>query len=476
MSGTDADRRSPMPAAASRYLMETWGCQMNEHDSEKMAGLLAAQGMVPARGEGEADVILLNTCAIREKAAEKVFTRLGQLRRLKLELPDLVIGVCGCVAQMEQEKIFRRAPHVDFVMGPRHLGSLARLVRDARHKRRQVALLDPCDRLVPEEPERALRSGRAKAYITVMEGCNKGCTFCVVPSTRGRESCRTPASILDEATSVVEEGFPEIELLGQNVNAYRSGSWNFTRLLSAVSQVPGLRRLRFTTSHPLHFRDSIPELMRVHPVICPHVHLPIQSGSNRILQGMRRGHTREEYLALIDRARRSVADLAFSTDVIVGFPGETEDDFRQTLEIIRKVRYHQMYAFVYSPRPGTPAAALEDGVPREEKSERLQRLLAVQEGIQREIGEGYVGSTQEVLVEGPSVRDPRMLTGRTVTNRIVNFAGPPSLTGKLVNARIVRATAVSLRGEMEPPVNSLTSTRAGDITLPRALQPGGDRP
>jgi tRNA-2-methylthio-N6-dimethylallyladenosine synthase len=455
--------------------METWGCQMNEHDSEKMAGLLAAQGMVPASAEREADVILLNTCAIREKAAEKVFTRLGQLRRLKLELPELVIGVCGCVAQMEQERIFRRAPHVDFVMGPRHLGSLARLVRDARHKRRQVAVLDLRDRLAPEEPERALRSGRAKAYITVMEGCNKGCTFCVVPSTRGRESCRTPESILDEAAIVVEEGFPEIELLGQNVNAYRSGSWDFTRLLSAVSQVAGLHRLRFTTSHPLHFKNSIHELMRVRPALCPHVHLPIQSGSNRVLQAMRRGHTREEYIARIDRARRSVPGLAFSTDVIVGFPGETEGDFQQTLEIIRVVRFHQMYAFVYSPRPETPAASLEDGVPRDEKSERLQRLLAVQERIQREIGEGYVGRTEEVLVQGPSVRNPKMLTGRTVTNKIVNFAGAPALTGKLVDVRIVGATANSLRGEMERPVNSLTSTRADDITSPRLLAPGGDR-
>ncbi|HZE89442.1 MAG TPA: tRNA (N6-isopentenyl adenosine(37)-C2)-methylthiotransferase MiaB, partial [Verrucomicrobiae bacterium] len=361
-----------MTSPPMRYRIETWGCQMNEHDSERMAGILTSQGMTPAGHEAEADVILLNTCAIREKASQKVFGRLGVLRSAKIRRPDLVIGVCGCVAQLEQREIFRRAPHVDFVMGPRAVASLRRLVEESRTRRHQLAVSDPRDQLVPEAGEIALRSSRTRAFVTVMEGCNKTCTFCVVPMTRGREACRTPGSILEEASRAVAEGFPEIELLGQNVNAYRSGGADFAELLGLVGEIPGLRRLRFTTSHPLHFRQGIADRMAENPVICPFLHLPVQSGADTVLERMRRGYTVESFRLKVECARARVPGLALSTDVIVGFPGETDAEFQSTLDLVRATRFDQIYAFVYSPRPGTPAAAYADDIPLTEKESRLR--------------------------------------------------------------------------------------------------------
>jgi tRNA-2-methylthio-N6-dimethylallyladenosine synthase len=436
---------------------------MNEHDSETMAGVLAEQGMRPASSEREADVILLNTCAIREKASQKVFARLGRLRPLKIRRPDLVVGVCGCVAQLEQREIFRRAPHVDFVMGPRNMASLPKLVQEARRKRHQLAVLDPRDRLIPETPVTALRSSRTRAYITVMEGCNTGCTFCVVPTTRGREVCRAPESILDEAERAAGVGFQEIELLGQNVNAYRRGGWDFTRLLGAVSIVPGLKRLRFTTSHPLHFKNSIADLMAARPVICSYLHLPVQSGSNAVLSRMRRGYTVEEYVAKISHARSRVRGLALSTDVIVGFPGETDEEFERTLDLVREVRFDLIYSFVYSPRPGTPASGFADDVGPERKGERLRRLQEIQSAIQASINAGYVGRVEEVLVEGPSALDPGVLASRTITSKIVNLAGPPEWTGRFLDVRILHASANSMRGEARGAALSLTSLRQRDI-------------
>lgn len=468
--------RSAPPARPLRYRVETWGCQMNEHDSEKMAGVLAAQGMRPAATEAEADVILLNTCAVREKASQKVFARLGVLRPMKIRKPGLVIGVCGCVAQMEQREIFRRAPHVDFVMGPRHLASLRRLVDDARSRRHQIEVFDPRDRLIPEAPEIALRSSRTRAYVTVMEGCNKSCTFCIVPVTRGREACRTPESILDEASRAVGEGYREIELLGQNVNAYRSGSWDFTRLLGAVSLVPGIRRLRFTTSHPLHFRNSIADLMGARPVICRYLHLPVQSGSNAVLDRMRRGYSREDYVAKVAYARAHVAGLALSTDIIVGFPGETGKEFGLTMDLVRDMRFDQIYSFVYSPRPGTPAADLVDDVTPEEKKERLRRLQELQSGIQSEIHADLVGRIEEVLVEGPSVLDPNVLAARTATGKVVIFEGPVEWTGRILDVRISRAGENSLRGEALEAAPSLTSLGQRDIYELSLLRDGGSAP
>jgi tRNA-2-methylthio-N6-dimethylallyladenosine synthase len=422
---------------------------MNEHDSERMAGVLEVQGMRPAGSESDADVILLNTCAVREKASEKVFARLGALRELKQRRPDLILGVCGCVAQLQQEAIFRRAGHVDFVMGPRHLGSLGRLVDQARARRRQVAVLDPRDRLLPEPPATALRASRVRALVTVMEGCNKACAFCVVPTTRGREACRPPQAVLDEAARLVEAGYLEVELLGQTVNAYRHGSWSFPRLLAAAAAIPGLRRLRYTTSHPLHFTRELARAMAESDVVCPHVHLPVQSGSDRVLARMRRGYTREDYLARVAEAREILPGLAVSTDVIVGFPGETEADFEATLDLLRGARFDQVYAFTYSPRPGTPAAGWSDDVPPREKDDRLQRLFAIQRELQRERNAAHVGRVEEVLAEGPSLTDPSLLSGRTRTGKVVNFSGPPAAAGRLVSVRIASATAHSLRGAVE---------------------------
>lgn len=457
---------SPGFDSPDRYRIETWGCQMNQHDSEKMAGILAAQGLIPAGSEADADVILLNTCAVREKAAEKVFARLGALRQLKARRSRLVLGVCGCVAQIEQEAIFRRAPHVDFVMGPRHVASLGRLVAEARSKRHQIAVLDPRDRLLPEDPAVALRTSRARAYVTVMEGCNKACTFCIVPATRGREACRPPGSILDESARAASEGYPEIELLGQTVNAWRHGAWDFTRLLGAVARTPDLTRLRFTTSHPLHFKTSIADLMAREPVLCPHVHLPVQSGSDEVLARMRRGYTRRDYVARVKAARERMPGLVFSTDIIVGFPGETEQEFAETLSLVQEVGFAQVYAFVYSPRPGTAALSLSDDTPPAVKKERLRRLLDLQSAIQQEVNSALVGGIEEVLVEGPSVLDPNELTGRTRSNKIVNFPGPPELTGTIVGVLVLRAAQNSLVGEIadSPPGVPLTSSLAGDIT------------
>ena len=377
------------------------------------------------------------------------------------------------MAQLEKERIFRRAPHVDFVMGPRHLASLARLVEEARLRRHAVAVFDPRDRVLPEDPGVALRSSPAKAYVTVMEGCNKPCTFCIVPLTRGPEAFRPPEAILEEVERAARDGVLEVELLGQTVNAYRAGGWDFTRLVAAVSRLPGLRRVRFTSSHPVHLKESLLRLMSATPVLCPSIHLPAQSGSNRILSAMRRGYTREEYLSLVASARSWVPGIAFSSDFIVGYPGETEAEFEETLSLIREAGFQQVYAFVFSPRPGTPAAQIEDDVPRRVKEERLQRLLGVQAAISLAINRSYVGRVEEVLVEGPSANDPEDLAGRTSTGRVVNFAADHDRIGTIVPLRISRAAPNSLRGELPSGAPPLTSPGGNDINANGSMRRGG---
>ncbi|MGH9867724.1 MAG: tRNA (N6-isopentenyl adenosine(37)-C2)-methylthiotransferase MiaB [Candidatus Polarisedimenticolia bacterium] len=429
------------------FHIETWGCQMNEHDSEKMAGALHAMGLTPASGAAEADVVLLNTCSVREKAAHKVFTRLGQLRLHKLARPHMVLGVCGCVAQQEQRRIFRRAPYVDLVMGPRRISSLPELIKASRARRHVLGALDPRDALAPED-EAVRRVSRTRAYVTVMEGCNKTCTFCIVPFTRGREAYRAPASILREARECIDQGLPEIQLLGQNVNAWRyrgEGPADFAGLLGATAMLPGLKRLRFTTSHPLHFRDPIIDAMAAHPVICPHLHLPVQSGSDTVLARMRRGYTRADYLGRVARLREKVPGVALSTDIIVGFPGETEEDFRLTLDLVREVRYDSLYSFVYSPRPGTPATELPDDVPAAGKMERLHRVQELQAVIQAEQLRTWVGREVEVLVDGPSARGGQA-AGRTGRNHLVNLEAGPEAVGRFLNVRITSAGPNSLCG------------------------------
>jgi len=425
-----------------------------------MAGLLSGMGLKPAGGAHTADIVLLNTCSIREKASHKVFTRLGRLRSLKESRPGMLLGVCGCVAQQEQKTIFDRAPWVDLVMGPRRISSLPRLISEARTRRRAMDVFDPRDNLVPE-PDAIRRISRTRAYVTVMEGCNKNCTFCIVPFTRGRESCRSPESILREVESCVDEGLPEIELLGQNVNAWRSGrKWDFARLLSAVATVPGVRRLRFTTSHPLHFNDRIIDVMASHPNICRFLHLPLQSGSDRILKRMRRGYTTSHYVDRIERLRRALPDVALSTDIIVGFPGETDDDFSRSLRMLEQVRFDSLYSFVYSRRPGTPAERFADDVTDDEKKSRLHRLQMLQDGIQAGRYTAWVGREVEVLVEGPSSRGEGQLTGRTHQNIPVNFTGPPELVGSFVRLEISGCGRHSLKGVLR---RALTGGVGGNI-------------
>ncbi|HEX7831543.1 MAG TPA: tRNA (N6-isopentenyl adenosine(37)-C2)-methylthiotransferase MiaB [Thermoanaerobaculia bacterium] len=425
------------------YYIETWGCQMNELDSERLSGHLKLRGYKRTQDEAQADLILLNTCSVRDKAEQKVYSRLGRLRELKRD-KDLKIGVCGCVAQQEGEQILERAPWVDFVMGPGNVGHLD-------------AVLDHGTRVAIEFPEdrnydivAVDRGSKTKAWVTIIEGCNKNCTFCIVPTTRGREQSRSFDSILDEVRASVESGRVEIELLGQTVNAYRcpiSGR-DFGALLSAVAEIPGVVRLRFTTSHPAEVNDSMIFAMRDHENISRYLHLPVQSGSSRVLRRMKRLYTREKYLEIIARIREAIPDILFSTDIIVGFPGETEDDFQQTLSLIEEVDYGSLFAFKYSPRPGTPSLRIGEATDDAIASERLQRLFDLHEMHKRDRLESYCGRVMPVLVEGPSRHDPQMLSGRTDDYWVVNFRGDlETPLGSILNVRISEAQHHTLRGE-----------------------------
>lgn len=428
-----------------RYLIETWGCQMNQHDTEKMAGILDGLGYSATEDPARADLILLNTCSVREKAESKVFGRLGRLRLLKKERPDLLIGVVGCVAQQAGEAIFRRAPYVDVVMGPRNLAGLGALIEEARREGRSISLARDDDPI--EFPSNTTaRAAGPRAYVTVMEGCNKSCAFCIVPTTRGREVYRKPGEILAEVRDLAAQGYCEIEFLGQNVNAYHSGANDLASLLHMADRVPGIRRLRFTTSHPGHLKTGIMDAMREVPTVCNHLHLPAQSGSDRILMAMNRGYTRARYLSRIEYLRRAVPGIAFSTDLIVGFPGETDADFRDTLSLLSEVEFDQVYAFAYSPRPGTAAARLEGGLPDDVLQARLQVVLALQEAIQRRRNQALVGRSFDVLVDGSGRLDNGLVKGRTRCNRIVHFPGAAA-RGAFLDVRITRANAHSLIGE-----------------------------
>lgn len=443
---------SPRPR---RYHIKTWGCQMNVHDSEKLAGRLEERGLVAAQDERDADVVLLNTCSIREKAAEKVFDELGRLRDLKERRGDrMVLGVCGCVAQQEGERILRRAPYVDAVLGPRAGGSIGPWLDRALDSKevRPAPVTDTEFRRdsidYPFERIRRSLSGTRKAYVTVVEGCNHRCSYCIVPRTRGREVCRSLDSILLEVRHLAASGIVEVELLGQTVNAFRDESGNtLATLLRAVSEVPGIRRLRFTTSHPAQMTpDLITAMADTSPVTAPYLHLPVQSGSSRVLADMKRGYDRDTYLRKIDSLRSQVPGLCFGTDVIVGYPTESEDDFRETLTLLRQVEFETCFSFAYSPRPGTLAAETADPIQDSEKLARLSELQDLQKSIQTRLSQRWIGTRVEVLVEGPSRRRENEWAGRTPENRVVNFACE-SAPGRFETLRIVAATAFSLRGE-----------------------------
>jgi tRNA-2-methylthio-N6-dimethylallyladenosine synthase len=426
------------------FFIETWGCQMNDLDSQRLSGSLKLRGYRRVESEGEADLILLNTCSIRDKSEQKVFSHLGRLRELKSEREELKIGVCGCVAQQEGEAILHRAPWVDFVMGPGNVGHLDQILSGGR----KVAIDFPDDRnydyLTVDRPS------LTKAQVTIIEGCNKNCTFCIVPTTRGREVSRPFDDVVREVQAAVASGRVEIELLGQTVNAYRCPvtGCDFGALLSAVAEIDNVARLRFMTSHPAEVNGSMVAAMRDHENISRYLHLPVQSGSSKILRRMKRLYTREHYLETIGRIREAIPEIHFSTDVIVGFPNETDEDFEQTLSLIAEVRYGSMFAFKYSPRPGTPA--LKIGAPVEDviASERLNRVFDLHERIKRETLDSYRGRILEVLVEGPSKHDATMLTGRTDDNVVVNFRTDSSpLPGSMLGVRIEQAQHHTLRGE-----------------------------
>jgi tRNA-2-methylthio-N6-dimethylallyladenosine synthase len=428
----------------------TYGCQMNEYDSERVAGLLRQHDYALTDDEREADVVIVNTCAIREKAEDKVYSRLGQLRALKRQRPHLVIGVMGCVAQLQQGALLERAPGVDLVFGSPAIARVAELVERARRGERPV--LETGEGPLAKITARPEAAPRLKAFVTVMEGCEKHCTFCVVPRTRGRERSHPPGAILAEVETLVARGCREVTLLGQTVNAYGrdlTPPTDFPALLERVAAIEGLARIRFTTSNPYNLTPRMIRAMRDVPKVCEFFHLPLQSGSNRILERMNRGYTRERYLELVGALRDAVPALALSTDLIVGFPGETEADFGQTLEMVERVGYDNVFAFRYSRRPGTPAADMPDQVPDDVKADRNRRLLDVAGAVAARRNRRLVGRRLEVLVDGMSRRDSGELTGRTRCNRVVNFDGRGRVAvGDLVRLHITDALPHSLRGTL----------------------------
>lgn len=436
---------------AQKLFVLTTGCQMNEYDSDKMADVLkASHGIELTETPEEADVLLLNTCSIREKAQEKVFSLLGRWRKIKDQRPDVIIGVGGCVASQEGVAIQKRAPFVDIVFGPQTLHRLPELLNKARSGEKHVV-----DISFPEiEKFDALPEPRAegpKAFVSVMEGCSKYCTFCVVPYTRGEEISRPVQSVLEEITTLAEQGVREVNLLGQNVNAYR-GEMNegeiadFALLLHFVAAVDGIDRIRFTTSHPIEFTDELVDAFEAIPELVNHLHLPVQSGSDNILAMMKRGHTRADYLATMEKVKAVRPDISLSSDFIIGFPGETDQDFADTLDLIEQVGFDFSYSFIYSARPGTPAAEFPDDTSDDTKKERLSLLQKRLDEMTKAISNGMVDTVQMVLVEGLSKKNQLQVTGRTENNRVVNFIGHPRLVGQFVDVLITEALPNSLRG------------------------------
>ena len=434
-----------------RFFIQTFGCQMNVNDSERVAGLLQSRGLEAVEAAADADFVFLNTCAVREKATAKFRHSLGRLRRLKAERPDLRIGVGGCVAQLEGEGLLQRARHVDVLVGTHNLHRVPDLIEEAGATGKVAVDLDrKADAFaIPEEV--VAHGNPVRAYVTAVEGCNHVCSFCVVPRTRGPEVNRPPDDIVREVESVVARGFTEVMLLGQTVNAYRHGDTDFARLLARADAVPGLRRLRFTTSHPEHVDSRMAEALRDLPRVCPYLHLPFQSGSDRVLDSMRRGYTRQQYLDTIALLRDRVPGLALSTDVIVGYPGESEGEFEETLGVLEAVGFDGLFAFTYSPRPGTTALRLPDDVPEEEKRRRLHILNAHQQQWQRRRHEACLGRVEEVLVE--TVDGEGRVSGRTPHFRIVHLDGPDTLVGRIVSVEITAAGPNALQGRLSQAVH-----------------------
>ena len=439
-----------------KYLIETFGCQMNFHDSERMAGLLEQVGYESTDDDRDADVIVINTCSVRERAEEKLFTRLGEIRQMGIEDGQRpVVAVAGCVAQQEGLRILTRSKAVDVIIGTRNIKRLPMLVQGAVERgpggSRGVSIDIDAVEDVSFPLGLARRADPLKAYVTIIEGCNEFCAFCVVPYTRGHERMRPVAEILADARQAVNTGAKEIQLLGQIVNHYEAPddpSCDFPGLLERLNAIAGLRRIRFASPHPRHVTPRMIAAMRDLPAVCRHLHLPVQSGSSRLLAAMRRRHTREDYLALVDRLRDAMPDIALSTDMIVGFPGETVEDFEQTLSLASAVRYHSMYSFKYSERPSTLALKrMPDDVPAEEKTRRILALQGLQKTIQGQLFSEAIGRTEDVLVDAMSRRRDWELSGRTSGNTVVNFLGQADWVGRILPVVITAANPNSLRGE-----------------------------
>ncbi|ALO43132.1 MULTISPECIES: tRNA (N6-isopentenyl adenosine(37)-C2)-methylthiotransferase MiaB [Pseudoalteromonas] len=462
--------------------IKTWGCQMNEYDSQKMADLLDATNGYEVTEEAEqADVILLNTCSIREKAQEKVFHQLGRWKLLKDDNPDLVIGVGGCVASQEGDTIRQRAPFVDIVFGPQTLHRLPEMIKQVQSKQGAVVdisfpEIEKFDRLPEPKAE------GPTAFVSIMEGCSKYCTFCVVPYTRGEEVSRPLDDVLLEVAQLAEQGVREVNLLGQNVNAFRGEMHDgeicyFSDLLRYVAAIDGIDRIRYTTSHPVEFTPDIIEAYADVPELVDHLHLPVQSGSDRVLNLMKRGHTALEYKSTIRKLRKIRPNLSMSSDFIIGFPGETSADFEATMNLINDIGFDMSFSFIYSARPGTPAADLPDDVSEQEKKERLYILQNRINQMSQDISRKMFDTEQRILVEGPSKKNPMELRGRTENNRVVNFEGPHSVIGQFVDVRITEALPNSLRGELirtESEMNLRKDVAPADILNRAPSEPEAD--
>jgi tRNA-2-methylthio-N6-dimethylallyladenosine synthase len=452
-----------------KLYIKTFGCQMNDYDSRRIAHLLGeSHGMVTTGNANDADMLLLNTCSVREKAQEKVFSQLGRWREWKETRPELMIGVGGCVASQEGEAILKRAPYVDLVFGPQTYHRLPAMVDQLLSSRCGVV-----DVSFPEiekfDSLPAPRADGARALVSVMEGCSKYCSFCVVPYTRGEEFSRPFDDVITEVYELAEQGAREVTLLGQNVNAYSGarhdgGVITFAELVRYAAAIEGIDRLRYTTSHPIDFDQNLIDAYAEVPELVSHLHLPVQSGSDRILSLMKRGYSVAEYEDIVQRVRQRRTDLVLSSDFIIGFPGETDDDFEQTMALIERIGFDQSFSFIYSPRPGTPAALLPDETPSEVKQARLSRLQARINSMSADIGAKMIGTVQRVLVDGPSRRQPTQMSGRTDNNRVVNFSGVAESRNRFVNVRITEALPHSLRGGLVIDENLNSDMMGGDST------------
>ncbi|MCX7717081.1 MAG: tRNA (N6-isopentenyl adenosine(37)-C2)-methylthiotransferase MiaB [Candidatus Sumerlaeaceae bacterium] len=441
-----------VPRKPKTFHIVTYGCQMNDNDSEIMAGILQARGMTPVRDETDADLVIVNTCVVREGAEERAVGRLASMAAAKRQRPEMIIAVAGCMAQKDGERILERLPMADLVVGTRDLFKIGALVDTVATTGERIVSIQDVDKPVFLDAHPVQRKSGLKALVTVMYGCNNFCSFCIVPKTRGREVSRPLREVVGEVRQLADQGYREVMLLGQNVNSYRHGGADFADLLAAVNEVPGIERIRFITSHPKDCSDRLISAMRSLEKVCENIHLPVQAGSNRVLRRMKRFYTREHYLDLLARLREQVPGVTVTTDIIVGFPDETDADFEETYSLVETARWDSAFMFMYSPRAGTKAAEWIDSIPLELKKHRLQRCIGRQEQISGEINAGYVGQTMEVLVESTSRRSDQELMGRTRGDKCVIFPGPASLVGSLVQVRVTASHPHTLFGQLAVPV------------------------